>query len=116
MVLMAAAALGSTPTAGAEQSALAVIDVVGTQSGIEVVGKAVALTDARLSGKMSISRQGAAGSVSTSQGGELELSAGETGDIARVGISFQPGDRLEVTVVLMQDGNVVSEASLRTGQ
>lgn len=116
IALVALAALCPLPAAGADQAALAVIDVVGTPGGIEVVGRAVALTDAKLSGRMSISRQGASGTVSTSQGSELDISAGESADIARVGISFQAGDRLEVTLVLTREGEVVSEAVLRTGQ
>lgn len=110
-----AAVLGvSSPVLGhaAESSALAFIDLRYTPGGIEVAGKALAVSDIQLTGEMTISRKGAGGSVSTRQGSELTMAAGESAEIARVNVSYQAGDQIEVRVVLSQDGAVVAESTL----
>lgn len=101
-----------TPPVGA----LALIGIEQRENGIEIVGSALSLSEAELTGEMEISRRGSSGSVTTRQGGTLSLSAGETGDVARVGISFQPGDHLTVTMTLKQNGNIISEASISTSE
>lgn len=114
-VVAAATAFGLSAHAG-EQVALAVIDVARTADGIEIVGRAVGLADGPVSGLMTISRTGQSGSVSTSQGGEIDMKAGQAADIARVGVSFQPGDRLEVVLALSQGANVIARTTLTAGE
>jgi hypothetical protein len=97
-------------------SAIAVISVTPTKDGIQIVGQALAMVDAKISGELSISRKGQAGSVTTKQGGELSIQAGRTGDVARVGVSYQKGDLLDVVLILKQDGVVISETTLKTGE
>lgn len=116
-VLMAAVAGLATTLPGAATAAgaaIAVIDVVKTEGGIEIVGKALAMTDTKISGEMVISRKGASGSVSTRQGSDFDLTEGQSVDIARVGVSYAGGDRLEITVTLKQDGVVIAETALST--
>jgi hypothetical protein len=97
-------------------SAIAVINVTPTKDGIQIVGQALALVDAKISGELSISRTGQAGSVTTKQGGELSISAGQTGDIARVGVSYKTGDLLDVSLILKQDGVIISTTTLKAGE
>jgi hypothetical protein len=96
--------------------ALALVDVDIREQGIEVVGTAVAITSGEYQGEMIIDRKGRSGSVSTRQSRDIALSAGERADIARVGVSFQPGDKVTVTVVLRRDGSLISQAVLSTGE
>jgi len=104
------------PVHALASSAIAVINVTPTKDGIQVIGQALALVDAKISGELSISRKGQAGSVTTKQGGQLDMSAGQTADIARVGVSYKTGDLLDVTLVLTQDGIVISETTLKAGK
>lgn len=111
-VCLAGGFLSEPVRAGEESVALALIEVNARADGIEVVGTALAVEAGAFKGEMVIDRRGASGSVSTRQVREINLAAGEKADIARVGVSFQTGDRLSVTVTLTRDGAIVSEASL----
>lgn len=104
----------SGPASAGSGAALAIIDVLKTESGIEIVGKALAMSDARISGEMVISRKGTSGSVSTRQGSDFDLTSGQSVDIARVGVSYVGGDLLEITLTLRQDGVVIAESVLTT--
>ena len=112
--LAGAGALPETSYA-ADGVALALIDVEARADGIEIVGSALAIEAGTFEGEMVIDRKGASGSVATRQSRDFVLSAGERSDIARVGVSYQAGERLSVTVTLRRDGNTVSEATLSTG-
>jgi hypothetical protein len=99
-----------------ESSALALIGVDMRDDGIEVVGTALAAEAGAFKGEMVIDRRGASGSVSTRQSRDVVLAAGEQADIARVAVSYRPGDRLSVTLTLTRDGAVVSKATLSTAE
>jgi hypothetical protein len=107
--------LASGPGYSAEPAALAFIDLRYTDNGIEVLGKALAIADIQVKGEMTISRKGAAGSVSTRQGSDLSMTKGQSAEIARVNVSYQAGDQIEVKVVLSQNGNILAQSSLKTG-
>lgn len=107
--------LALAPSRAAEPAALAFIDLNYAENGIEVLGKALAITDVHVKGKMTISRKGAAGSVSTSQGADLAIAAGESAEVARVNVSYHAGDRIEVTIVLSQDGKIIARSSVSAG-
>lgn len=96
-------------------SAIAIIHVAATKDGIRVVGQALALADAKISGELSVSRKGASGSVTSRQGGELAITAGQTADLAQIGVSYSKGDLLEVRLVLTEGGSIVSVTTLKTG-
>ena len=115
-MLLPGGPLAEPARAGDESAALALIGVETSDGGIEVVGSAVAVESGTFDGEMVIDRQGASGSVSTRQSRNLVLSAGERADIARVGVSYQAGDRLSVTVTLKRDGAIVSQATLSTAE
>jgi hypothetical protein len=108
-------AIAVAPGRSAEPAALAFIDLRYTDDGIEVLGKALAVTDIQLKGEMTVSRKGASGSVSTRQGSDLLMTKGQSAEIARVNVSYQAGDRIDVKVVLSQDGNIVAQSSITTG-
>jgi hypothetical protein len=114
-VLSAAAGLAMLTAAhAAPGAALAVINVDHTADGLRIVGQALGLADATVSGEMTISRKGKAGSVTTKQGGQVEVAKGRKADIAHVDVSFKLGDVLDVRLVLKQDGAVISETTLKT--
>ena len=66
------------------------------------------------SGELVISRKGQAGTVSSQQGGTFEIGAGQVTDVARVSVSYSDGDRLDVTLTLSRDGNIISRSTLST--
>ena len=114
LVLSAAIGLAMLTAAhAAPGAALAIISVNHTADGLQIVGQALGLADATVSGEMTISRKGKAGSVTTKQGGQVEVTKGRKADIARVGVSFKLGDMLDVRLVLKQDGAVISETALK---
>ena len=109
-------AMSEAARAAEESAALALIGVNAREGNIEVVGGALALEAGTFLGEMVIDRQGASGAVSSRQSREVTLATGEEADIARVGVSYTPGDRLTVTVILKREGIVVSQASLSTAE
>jgi hypothetical protein len=115
--LSAALTLGLlSGTAGAAPgAALAIITLSHTDDGLQIVGQALGLADATISGEMTISRKGKAGSVTTKQGGKVEIATGKKVDIAKVGVSYTTGDSLEIRLVLTQDGKIIAESKLSTG-
>jgi hypothetical protein len=115
-MLPAALMLAFLPGAeAAPGAALAVISLDQSGDNLQIVGQALGLADATVSGEMTISRKGKAGSVTTKQGGKVEVAAGKRADIARVGVSFAAGDFLEIRLVLMQDGNIIAQSTVSTG-
>lgn len=115
-LILSGATMSEFAHAGEQSVALALIGVNARDGGIEVVGGALAVEAGAFLGEMVIDRQGASGTVSTRQSREVILATGEQADIARVGVSYRPGDRLTVTVILRRDGVVVSEATLLTAE
>ena len=114
-VLVASLAAGGAVHADeASGAALASVLVTPTQTGIEVVGRIIALASGTYAGAMAIERSGTAGTVSSGQSGEVTLGAGEAGEIARVGLSMAEGDRISVTLEVMRDESVVARASSET--
>lgn len=93
-------------------TALALISVEAHDGNIQLIGSALALEASAFSGEMVIDRRGDAGSVSTRQARDFNLAAGEKADIARVGVSYRPGDRLDVTVTLTHNGAIISQTRL----
>lgn len=102
--------------AGEESGALALIGVDVRGDGIELVGTVLAAEAGAFKGEMVIERLGASGSVSTRQSRDVILAAGERADIARVAVSYQTGDRLNVILTLTRDGAFVSKATLSTAE
>jgi hypothetical protein len=107
-------AMLSASSAAEEGAAIALVSVTKSRDGIEIAGRALALTDVTISGAMTISRKGSSGSVSTKQGRQLKMTAGETADIAKVGVSYKPGDLLDVTLVLKEGDQVIAQSSVTT--
>ena len=103
---------GLSEGARAESGAFALIEVNARDGGIEIAASALALTAGEYDAEMVIDRRGAGGTVSTRQGRKLSLGDGETGDISRVGVSYQVGDSLVVTVTVKRDGIVIAESTL----
>lgn len=115
-LVLSGAVVSEPAQAGEGSAALALIGINTRDGSIEVVGGALAVEAGAFLGEMVIDRQGASGTVSTRQSREFILATGEEADIARVGVSYRPGDRLTVTVTLRREGVVVSEATLSTAE
>lgn len=102
--------------AGDEQmSALPTIILSNSEGSLSVEAGVLALADGKVDGQMSLDRSGPSGTVSTRQGRSMELAAGESATISQTGISFSPGDTIEISVILTVDGTVIGEANMRAG-
>lgn len=99
---------------GAAADVQAVIDLDRTSSGVTIVGKATAASAGIYDARMIIEKSGTSGRASTSQGRRLDLSAGQSSDVAQVGLSLQPGDQLAVTVEISRNGEIVSRTTSET--
>ncbi|MEE2951285.1 MAG: curli-like amyloid fiber formation chaperone CsgH [Pseudomonadota bacterium] len=83
-----------------------------TDGGLQVTGRVLAVSSGAGSAKMSIEKNGPSGRTSTTQGGSFDLEKGEHRDIATVGLSFSPGDKLSIELVLTADGQTLSSAKV----
>ncbi|SMC93336.1 hypothetical protein SAMN06297251_11338 [Fulvimarina manganoxydans] len=115
-VLLALALLvggaGSSSAQTRDASAAASIAVSPRDDGLTLIGKAHALTNAEGQARMIVTKTGLSGRVSTTQGGEFALAAGESADVATVGLSTSPGDRLTVDLTLTSGERVLSTSRL----
>ncbi len=107
-----AGGVGAAGAASATRTALASIDVTKSDTGLVVKGRVLALVPGHFEATMAIIKSGTSGSMKTNQGGKLDLAAGETGVVAQAGLSFAPGDTLEVSLEVTSGGAVVSSSHL----
>lgn len=93
---------------------LASISMDHTPSGLTIAARAHALTGGDYEADMRIEKDGPSGTMSTRQGNALTLAAGDTADIARVGLSLAPGDSLSIRVDIYHDGELIAETTAET--
>jgi hypothetical protein len=94
--------------------ALPLISLNPGDGGIEIVASVVAVEAGTVTGDLTIDRRGSSGTVTTRQSRELALDRGETGQIARTGISFGADDFLEIRLALSKGGKVIAETVVST--
>ena len=92
------------------------IAIVPTEAGIQITAAAVGFGDADIEGSLEIDRIGGSGTMTTRQDRKLQLSAGQSQDIARTALSLARGDRIFIRVVLRQDGNLIGKAEVLAGE
>ena len=81
--LSTGSSLSAAEKAGTDMTVAASIAVLTRTDGLTLVGRAQALTDADGAARMVVTKKGASGRVSTTQGGDFALSAGDSADVAR---------------------------------
>jgi hypothetical protein len=112
LLALAMMAPGAVLAAGsgdrAAPAAVGTIEVSHGSGGLTIKGGALALTDGDFQGTLTIDKEGRSGTMKTSQGGRLSLRAGESGSVARVGLSYQPGDRIDIRLEITSGGEPVS--------
>lgn len=111
--LLAASFFTATPVAAVSletAAAVATITVGRTDAGLSVTGGALALLAGDYEATMSIDRRGKSGTMKTKQAGKMSLVAGENGNIAKVGLSYQPGDKVDIHLDVSAGGKAVSQA------
>jgi hypothetical protein len=115
IALLAAAGAGASEAVSGQDQRVAVasISVTRTDDGLLIGGEVVALAAGHYEATLSISKSGKAGSAKTSQASTLDLAAGQTGMVAQTGLSFAPGDTLDVSLDVTAGGVVVSNSRLR---
>lgn len=89
-----------------------VIHVESSDIGVQLVARIVAIESGFYAGHLTISSKGPSGTTSTSQSGRVTLEAGESGDIATVGMSFQTGQTINAQFTLSNDKGEVATATL----
>lgn len=106
-----AMAQNSTKTA-----ALGSIVVTTSSTGVNLTARAIAWDDIEIDVLMSIEKTGTSGRMSTSQGGSFSLKAGESTDVATVGVSIAPEDKLSVELRLISNDRELSVSTLSVGR
>ncbi|GGA68575.1 hypothetical protein GCM10011385_23030 [Nitratireductor aestuarii] len=117
IVGLAAACGAGDATAQDGGAAVAVpsIAIEPTETGLQIVASAVGFDMAEIEGSVEIDRTGGSGTVTTRQNRKLNLSAGQSQDIAKTALSLAKGDRISVRVVLRQNGRIVGKAEVSSG-
>ena len=110
--LSTGSSLSAAEKAGTDMTVAASIAVLTRTDGLTLVGRAQALTDADGEARMVGTKKGASGRVSTTQGGDFALSAGDSADVAHVGLSMAPGDQVVVELSLTSGDRVLSTSRL----
>lgn len=110
--LSTGSSLSAAEKAGTDMTVAASIAVLTRTDGLTLVGRAQALTDADGEARMVVTKKGASGRVSTTQGGDFALSAGDSADVAHVGLSMAPGDQVVVELSLTSGDRVLSTSRL----
>ncbi|KTQ96434.1 hypothetical protein NS365_03135 [Aureimonas ureilytica] len=95
--------------------AIASIAVEGGAGMVRLTGHALGVTAGHVDARMTIEKGGASGRTSTTQGGALDLAAGQDATVASVGLSIGAGDHLTVDLVLMDGEREVSRSRLSVG-
>jgi hypothetical protein len=111
--LLAAPLFMAAPVAAASlktAAAVATITVGRTDAGLLVTGSALALSAGDYEATMSIDKRGKSGTMKTKQAGKMSLAAGESGNIAKIGLSYEPGDKVDIRLDVTAGGNAVSQA------
>ena len=110
--LSTGSSLSAAEKAGTDMTVAASIAVLTRTDGLTLVGRAQALTDADGEARMVVTKKGASGRVSTTQGGDFALSTGDSADVAHVGLSMAPGDQVVVELSLTSGDRVLSTSRL----
>jgi hypothetical protein len=111
--LLAASLFMVGPVAAASleaAAAVATITVGRTDAGLSVTGGALALSAGDYEATMSIDKHGKSGTMKTKQAGKMSLGVGQSGSIAKVGLSYEPGDKVDILLDVTADGKAVSQA------
>lgn len=111
---MSVASVPTIAAADGDTSVLPMIELRHVDGGLEIAGKALALSESNVSGELVINRSGQGGTVSSQQGGTLELAAGQVADVAKVNLSYADGDKLDVTLTLRRNGIFIARSTLST--
>jgi hypothetical protein len=111
-VLVASFLTASPVPAGSLETAAAVatITVGRSDAGLSVTGGALALSAGDYDAVMSIDKHGKSGAMKTKQAGKMSLGAGQSGSIAKVGLSYEPGDKVDIRLDVTAGGKAVSQA------
>lgn len=116
-ILTGLGAFGVGPAGAQDEAPIAFGDIVlePSASGLTVVGRVIGVRRGAVNATMTIERSGRSGTVSTSQSGTFDLTAGETANVARTGFSYSPGDRIAISLSIDVEGRIVSESAFKAG-
>lgn len=96
-------------------AAIASIAVEAEAGSVRLSGHALGLAEGHVAARMTITKSGPSGRMSTTQGGEFDLSKGKDAVVATVSLSMAAGDRLDVDLVLTDGQREVSRSKLSVG-
>ena len=117
MLATASLLLAMSATVAAEDAASAVpsIEVRPTDNGLSLIASIVALSAGDFEGRMTVKKSGPSGTTSTQQGSTFTLSHGQAATVATMGLSFQPGDDLEVELSVSSGGRDLAKSTIQLG-
>ena len=107
VVLAAVAAVGlagQTAANGAQGPAFGQIDIVPTEDGYQIDGLVTGVEEVSITATLSIEKRDGSGSVSSTQGRQIDLRPGQTETLARSTLSVDPDGSIEAVLTLSRDG------------
>lgn len=113
--VMTASTSAMAQEASTSPAAIGWLSVEPSSSGVLIVGHVLGLAKGEVKATMTISRSGKSGSTRTSQSNDVSLEPGKTAALSRTGLSFAPGDRLDVELTLSSNGRTISKSRVETG-
>ncbi|WP_226781150.1 curli-like amyloid fiber formation chaperone CsgH [Oceaniglobus trochenteri] len=116
--LLLGALVALSPAAQAQDTVLALpeIDIEPQDGMLSISGRVTGLAEGTVTARLAIAKSGAGGTVNTSQGGEIAVSAGSSDIVASTRLSAGPDVTLEVTLTLW-DGEVsIGSTTVTLGQ
>lgn len=113
MAGLIASSLAAGPAVAADRVlAIPVIDVESSDGVLTVTAVVNGVEPGTVTGIMTLERTGTSGSVTTNQSQELEVEPGGRYVVATNAISFASVDVAEISLQILQNGTVSSEARL----
>ena len=108
VALAAFAAVGLAAVAAsadeAQGPAFGQIDIVQTEGGYQIDGLVTGVEEVSITATLSIEKRDGSGSVSSTQGRQIDLRPGQTETLARSMLSVDPDGSIEAVLTLSRDG------------
>lgn len=95
------------PAAAHAGAAVGAIVIEPGGDNLTITGRAVAVSDGHYDVDMNVRKSGKTGTTTTTQSGAFDLAAGESADVAKLGVSFAPGDDVVVELKVSEAGKVI---------
>ncbi len=109
------ALLGLLPACAVAQSAVPVIDVIASDTGMTVTGIVAGLSPSTIDAEMTISREDGSGSLSTRQSRKIDVGPDSRDIVATTELSTAPDLQMHVVLTLRENDAVIATSQTNIG-